>query len=531
MEDTSKTGVRAFSQDLLASVVVFLVALPLCMGVAIASGAPPAAGLITGIIGGLVVGVLQGAPLQVSGPAAGLAVIVWELIQRHGFPVLGVIVLAAGVIQAVAAVLGGGRWFRAVPPSVIYGMLAGIGVLIFASQFHVMVDDSPKGSGLMNLISVPLAVWKGVMPDGGLPHQEAALTGLTTIVILVLWTQVPTRWRVVPGPLVGVVVATAVAYLFRFPIAYVSVPSRLVSSVALPTSDTLKVLLDPSIWGAALALAFVASAETLLCATAVDRMHSGPRTNYNRELFAQGIGNSLCGLVGALPMTGVIVRSSANVQAGARSRLSAILHGGWILALVVVLPEVLRLVPVASLAAILVYTGYKLVNPAMVKQLHKYGWSEVAIYGVTVVAIVSTDLLKGVLIGFGLAVGKLLYRMSRLEIALEDDAVGRRSVLHLRGSATFFRLADIGDALDRVGPNRELHIRFDDLDYLDHATLELLATWEKQHRTKGGSVIVDWDALEQRYRAPMQPARQPLRGADERLPVELSNAVVRTTSK
>lgn len=167
MEDTSKTGVRAFPQDLLASVVVFLVALPLCMGVAIASGAPPAAGLITGIIGGIVVGVLQGAPLQVSGPAAGLAVIVWELIQRHGFPTLGVIVLAAGVIQAVAAVLGGGRWFRAVPPSVIYGMLAGIGVLIFASQFHVMVDDRPKGSGLMNLISVPLAVWKGVMPDGG----------------------------------------------------------------------------------------------------------------------------------------------------------------------------------------------------------------------------------------------------------------------------------------------------------------------------------------------------------------------------
>jgi MFS superfamily sulfate permease-like transporter len=245
-------------------------------------------------------------------------------------------------------------------------------------------------------------------------------------------------------------------------------------------------------------------------------MHSGPRTNYNRELLAQGIGNSLCGLVGALPMTGVIVRSSANVQAGARSRVSAILHGGWILALVVVLPEVLGLVPVASLAAILVATGYKLVNPAVVKQLHKYGWSEVAIYAVTVVAIVTTDLLKGVLVGFGLAVGKLLYRMSRLEITIEDHAAERRSVLHLRGSATFFRLADISDALDRVQPGRELHVRFDELDHLDHATLELLSSWEKQYRTQGGTVVIDWEALERRYHAPLQRPSQPTHAGEER---------------
>src|SRR5688572_21275452 len=164
MDKTAPTGLRAVSRDLLASVVVFLVALPLCMGIAIASGAPPAAGLITGIIGGLVVGVIQGAPLQVSGPAAGLTVIVWQLIQHHGLPALGVMVLLAGAMQAAAALLKGGRWFRAVPPSVIHGMLAGIGVLIFASQLHVMVDDKPKSSGWMNLITIPLAVWKALFP-------------------------------------------------------------------------------------------------------------------------------------------------------------------------------------------------------------------------------------------------------------------------------------------------------------------------------------------------------------------------------
>ncbi|WP_394841008.1 SulP family inorganic anion transporter [Pendulispora brunnea] len=499
MESKAHNSSRTYSQDLLASVVVFLVALPLCMGIAIASGAPPAAGLMTGIIGGLVVGTIQGSPLQVSGPAAGLTVIVWQLIQHHGLAALGVMVLLAGAIQAAAALVKGGRWFRAVPPSVIHGMLAGIGVLIFAGQFHVMVDDKPKSSGWLNLISIPMAVWKALFPEGNIHHQQAALVGVVSIATLLLWTRVPARLRLIPGPLVGVVVGTIVANVFGFSIAHVNVPSDLTASISLPTSASLQLLTNPAVWGTAMALAVVASAETLLCAGAVDRMHTGPRTNYNRELFAQGVGNMLCGLVGALPMTGVIVRSSANVQAGAKSRLSAFLHGVWILVLVVALPQVLRLVPVASLAAILVFTGYKLVNVKMMKELSKFGKSEVAIYAVTVVAIVATDLLKGVMVGLGLAIAKLLYRMSRMEIHLEDIPEQARAVLRLRGTATFFRLADIAETVDRVPPGRELHIHFDELDHVDHATLEFLTNWEKQHRTQGGSVVVDWHALEQRY--------------------------------
>ncbi len=486
--------------DALASVVVFLVALPLCMGIAIASGVPPALGLITGIVGGLVVGCIQGSPLQVSGPAAGLAVIVLELVQKHGLQMLGIIVLVAGILQLIAGLLKGGRWFRAVPPSVIHGMLAGIGVLIFTSQFHVMVDDKPKGSAIKNLLSIPEALWNGIVPNSDLPHEEAALIGIITIISLLLWTKLaPKKLKMIPGALVGVVVATVVANVFQFPIAHVSVPDSLAAEAILPTVESLWQLGSPTIWLAALALAIVASAETLLCATAVDRMHHGPRTNYNRELAAQGIGNALCGLLGSLPMTGVIVRSSANVQAGARTRLSAIFHGAWILLLVVTFPQLLRLIPVSSLAAILVYTGYKLVNPAVVTQLRRYGRSEVAIYLITIGAIVTTDLLTGVLVGFGIAVGKLLYRLSRLEVIMEDDPESPHTVMRLRGSASFLALPDIAEALDRVSPSRELRVQFDELDHLDHATIELLMSWEAQHRNNGGKVIINWDELNRRY--------------------------------
>src|SRR5262245_16024004 len=177
----------AWKDDVLASVVVFLVALPLCMGIAIASGLPPAAGIVTGIIGGLIVGVLSGSPLQVSGPAAGLSVLVWELVREHSPGTLGLIVLLAGAIQLAAGLLQLGQWFRAVSPAVIGGMLAGIGVLIFASQFHVMVDDAPKGGGLENLLAIPEAIWKGVAPPDGSSHHLAASVGLLTIVALVTW--------------------------------------------------------------------------------------------------------------------------------------------------------------------------------------------------------------------------------------------------------------------------------------------------------------------------------------------------------
>ena len=482
--------------DLLSSIVVFLVALPLCMGIAIASGAPPAKGLITGIVGGLVVGLFAGSPLQVSGPAAGLAVVVYELIQREGIEPLGIVLLMAGAIQLAAGLLRFGQWFRAVSPAVIHGMLAGIGILIFASQFHVMVDDAPRGSGIQNLMALPSSLYKALVPTDGASHHVAAYVGLLTIGIIVAWKVLaPKKLQVVPATLLAVVAATAVTAGFGLQIKLVDVPGSILDAVTLPTLASLKGFFDGPLIVAALGMAFVASAETLLCATAVDKMHNGPRTQYDRELAAQGVGNMLCGLLGALPMTGVIVRSAANVEAGGRTRASAVLHGLWLLLFVAAMPWLLRMIPTASLAALLVFTGYKLVNLKVIKELREFGRSEVAIYLVTVIMIVASDLLTGVLVGIGISAAKLLYQFSHLDIEVKPDPQGNTTLMYLRGTATFIRLPKLAATLERVPASTELHVHFEGLQYIDHACLDLLMNWEKQHEATGGRLVLDWEML------------------------------------
>lgn len=486
-------------KDLLASVVVFLVALPLCMGIAIASGVPPALGLVTGIVGGLVVGTLAGCPLQVSGPAAGLAVFTYQLVQEHGLPMLGFIVLAAGAIQLAAGLLKIGQFFRAISPAVIHGMLAGIGVLILAGQFHVMVDDKPRGNGLANLASIPDAILKGIFPLDGSTHHMAAFIGLCTITTLILWNQfAPKRLKMVPGALVAVVTGSALAALLRLDIKFVDVPSNLIAAANWPDWSNWRVLFTPAVLFDAFAVAFVASAETLLCATAVDQMHGGKRTNYDRELAAQGLGNMLCGLFGALPMTGVIVRSSANVNAGATTRMSAIYHGAWLLLLVAAFPQVLRLVPTAGLAAILVFTGYKLINVKEMKKLASYGKPVVAVYAATLVMIVATDMLTGILVGLAISLAKLIYLLTHLGVRVERRL--DRVDVHLTGKATFIRLPKLADTLDAVPEGIEAHIHIGEIEYIDHACIDVLRVWEKQHRAKGGRVSVEWSELMQVYR-------------------------------
>jgi MFS superfamily sulfate permease-like transporter len=498
--EESKAG--AFKKDFLASVVVFLVALPLCLGIANACGVQPAAGLITGVVGGLVVGALAGCPLQVSGPAAGLVVIVAEIVhdERLGVGRLGVVVLGAGLLQLLAGACRLGRWFRAVSPAVIEGMLAGIGVLIFASQFHVLVDDKPRGDGIANILSLPEAVVKGLTPSDDVTHDEAARIGLLTLAALVGWKLLaPKKARFLPAQLVAVVVGTAACAALRYPILRVSMPENIAAEVLWPSGQALSRAFEGPVLLAMVTVAFIASAETLLCATAVDQFQGGPRTRYDKELAAQGVGNLLCGLLGALPVTGVIVRSATNVEAGARTRLSAVLHGAWLLVTVLLLAGLLRQVPLASLAAVLVYTGYKLVDLKAVKGLWAWGWGEVAIYFCTLIAVVSTDLLKGVLLGVALSVVKLVVRFTRLSIQLETGVGEQRAVLRLGGAATFLRLPLLADALAKVPEAAELHVHFENLRYIDHACLELLTAWEKQHEAGGGSLVIDWDTLHARF--------------------------------
>lgn len=489
-------------KDFLASLIVFLIALPLCLGIARACGLPPAAGLITGIIGGIVVGLFAGSPLQVSGPAAGLIVLVAALVKDRGVEALAAVLLIAGAIQLLAGILRLGQWFRAASPAVIEGMLAGIGVLIFASQFHIMIDDQPRDNGLANIASLPVAIWKGLIPTADANHHLAAWIGAVTILTIIVWKVfIPKRMQIVPAPLVAVVIGSALAAWRALPIMRVDLPNNLLDAVRLPDASTLNLLLDGSIWRDGVTMALVASAETLLCAAAVDQMHRGPRTRFDRELSAQGIGNLLCGLVGALPMTGVIVRSSANVEAGAKSRLSAILHGSWLLLLVLLLPHLLEIIPTSCLAGILVYTGYSLVDFREARRLYRDSRGEFVIYLATLMTIVLTDLLTGVIAGLVLSAIKLLYAFSHLEIRLKQHADKPCTAMHLIGSATFLRLPQLAKALEQVPANTELHIDLTRLTFVDHACLDLLMNWEKQHEAMGGKLVIDWERLHARFRA------------------------------
>jgi MFS superfamily sulfate permease-like transporter len=484
--------------DALASVVVFLVALPLCIGITIASGAPTGSGIVTGIVAGLVVGWLSGCPLQVSGPAAGLTVVVYELIRDQGLEAFGVIVIAAGLIQILWSWLQLGQWFRAVSPAVIHGMLAGIGALIFASQFHIMIDDLPKGSGLDNILSLPSAVWKGLIDDDSTPmnHHLAARIGVLTIGTMLCWNLIiPKRFRRMPAVLMGVSVATIMSVALEIPIQRIEVQDNLLAIIHLPTLQALSHFLDTDILAEALGLAFIASVETLLSASAVDQLHTGPRTRYNRELLAQGVGNTLCGFIGSLPMTGVIVRSSANVEAGAKTRASAIFHGAWLLVFVSFLPSVLRFIPTASLGAVLVYTGYKLMNFGVLPELKKHGRGEVVIFFATMGAIVFVNLLTGVIFGLCLALAKLLYTTQNLETFFSRDAAAGKLTLHLQGIATFVSLPRLAAVLETAPPFAEISIDSSSLRHIDHACLNLLQNWQLQHEANHGRVLVDWDKM------------------------------------
>lgn len=479
-------------RDLTASIVVFLVAMPLCMGIAIASGVPPEKGLVTGIIGGIVVGLFAGSPLQVSGPAAGLAVIVFEFVREHGITALGPVLVLAGLIQLVAGALRLGGLFRAISPAVVHGMLAGIGALIVVGQFHILFDARPLSSGLANLAAMPGRLF-GLSPLSMRSTELALLLGLVTIATMLGWEKLrPKALALVPGALLGVVLATALAWGFGMEVARVAVPGSLASAFALPAGGAwFAALAQPALLVSALAIAFIASAETLLSAAAVDRMHEGVRTDYNKELRAQGLGNLLCGVVNALPMTGVIVRSSANVQAGATSRLSAIAHGAWILGFVALLPWLLREVPMAALGGVLVVTGWKLVSLKHPQHLfRRYGPLPALTWAVTFGLVVATDLLTGVVAGILLSLVELLPHGRHLLLKVDSQPEGDGARVALEGAATFVGLARLLGVLEALPAGKRVHIDLGKVRAIDHTTAETLGEWLVRRRKGGAEVRV-----------------------------------------
>lgn len=463
---------RPTLNDFTASLVVFLVALPLCLGIAIASGVPPVLGLITGIIGGLVVGLVAGSPLQVSGPAAGLAVMVWQAVETHGLKALGVIVFLAGLIQLVAGLLKVGQWFRAVSPAVIRGMLAGIGALILGSQFYVMMDLKPLGKGLQNLIGIPNSMFTTITETSA-QSKIALLMGVVVIASMLAWDKFkPKSLKSLPGPLIGVLVSILVVMGFGLNLNMVTIPQNLFSTVTTLSIFSFSEVFSSSVLLTALAIAVVASAETLLCASATDQMHKGVRTKYNQELTAQGIGNLICGFFGSLPMTGVIVRSTANIQAGAKTRWSAVLHGVWLLLFVAVLPSLLGYISTAALAAILVLTGYKLLNFKEMKRLWDADKGEAMVFFITLVGIVATDLLTGVIVGYVVSV--LVTRNVFSKLNIEVVSGENQHTVELSGSASFLQLPKLAAAIESLPLKDQVMIDGSRLQNLDLACSGLI---------------------------------------------------------
>ncbi|MFH8394494.1 MULTISPECIES: SulP family inorganic anion transporter [unclassified Streptomyces] len=453
--------------DLFASLVVFLVALPLCVGVAIASGVPAELGLVTGIVGGLVAGALPGSSLQVSGPAAGLTVLVYEAVRSYGVQALGVLVLGAGLVQLGLGVLRLGRWFRAVSVAVVQGMLAGIGLVLIAGQVYAMGDAAAPSDGLGKIA--------GLVSLAGAADPVALAVGGATVAVLLLWPRWRRGARVVPAPLLAVALASAVTGTFGLAVRRVEIQG-LFDAVRPPSTADLGRLTEVGVIGTVLAFALIASAESLFSAAAVDRLHQGPRTDYDRELIAQGAGNAVCGMLGALPMTAVIVRSAANVHAGARTKASRVLHGVWLLLFTAVVPAVLGLIPVAALAGLLVHAGCKLVPVREVRALWRGHRGEVGVLTVTAVAIVLGNLFEGVLVGLALAVAKTAWDISHVHVETEDRGAAGL-VVRVVGNATFLRLPKLLDALEALPRDRVVRLELGGLRHVDHACAAALDAW------------------------------------------------------
>nr|WP_198661722.1 SulP family inorganic anion transporter [Lewinella sp. IMCC34183] len=478
--------------DIPASVVVFFVAIPLCLGIALASGAPLFAGLIAGIVGGIVVGAVSGSPVGVSGPAAGLtAIVLTAITELETYQMFLTCVVIGGAIQVLFGVLRAGVIGYFFPSSVIKGMLTGIGLIIILKQIpHFFgYDADPEGDDAF------------LQPDGENTFSELfnmfnyTDDGATTIAfialgILILWETVLLKkskvFNIVPGPLVAV--AVGIIWEVTMGNGSLGISSEHLVSVPVPSSfddfigqfsfpDFSAVAL-PSVWITGFTIALVASLETLLCVEATDKLDPRRRvTPTNRELLAQGTGNILSGMIGGLPVTQVIVRSSANIQSGGRTKLAAILHGLLLLTSVIFVPNILNLIPLSVLAAILLLVGYKLAKPATIMAIYRAGWRQFVPFVVTVVAIVFTDLLIG--ISLGLAVGVIVilytsYQNSHFLHMRNEEGEREHIQITLAEEVTFFNKGAIRNQFDKISDGALLTIDARQNQFLDYDVVEIM---------------------------------------------------------
>ncbi|WP_411077296.1 SulP family inorganic anion transporter [Streptomyces sp. cmx-10-25] len=473
---------RVAAVDVSASIAVFLIALPLSLGIALATGAPLQAGLVAAAVGGLVAGRFGGSPLQVSGPAAGLTVVTAELIRLYGWRTTCAITVLAGLAQLGLSALRVARSALAVSPAIVHGMLGGIGVTIALAQLHIVLGGTPQSSAVDNALGLPAQ----------LAHVQPAAFAISalTVAALLCWPRLPGRagrlLRKAPAALVAVAGATAVAVIAGLAVPRVDLPSW--SSHALPGMPEGPVL---GIAAGVLTITLVTSVQSLLSAVAVDKLVAArpdhglgiPRTALDRELAGQGVANVVSGALGGLPVAGVAVRSVANVSAGAVSRASTMLHGLWIVLAALLLVPVLDLIPLPALAALVMVVGIQMVSITHIRTVTRH--REVVVYAVTLTGVVLVGILEGVALGIGVAVAVALHRLTRTRITREER--DGRHLLHVRGQLTFLAVPRLSRALHQLPAGSDVVVELDG-SFMDHAAYEALSDWTAGHLAHGGKV-------------------------------------------
>jgi carbonic anhydrase len=475
---------RIAGADVSASIAVFLIALPLSLGIALATGAPLQAGLVAAAVGGIVAGWLGGCPLQVSGPAAGLTVVTADLIHRYGWRTTCAITVLAGLTQLGLGCLRVARTALAVSPAIVHGMLAGIGVTIAVAQLHIVLGGTPQSSVPDNLRALPAQL-------AGLQPAAVSVSALT-LALLLLWPRLPGRigglLRKVPAALIAVAGSTAAAALAGLRLPKVDLPTW--------TSHALAALPEGPVLGlvaAVLTTTLVCSVQSLLGAVAVDKLAAARpdlpaqvgRSDLDRELLGQGAANIVSGTLGGLPVAGVAVRSSANVNAGAVSRNSTMLHGVLVVVAALLMVPVLELIPLASLAALVMAVGIQMVSLNHIRTVTRH--REVPVYIVTTLGVVFFGVLEGVALGIATAVGVALHRLTRTRITHEETE-GVHHV-HVRGQLTFLAVPRLSRALHLVPQGVGVVVELDG-SFMDHAAYETLQDWQNTHTARGGTVEI-----------------------------------------
>ncbi|MGJ1388016.1 SulP family inorganic anion transporter [Sphingobacterium spiritivorum] len=492
-----KLSKRDLKYDFPSSIVVFLVALPLCLGIAMASGAPLFAGILTGIIGGIVVASISKSPLSVSGPAAGLTVIVLGAIQQLGaYETFLLAVVIAGIIQLILGIVKAGMIGNYFPSSVIIGMLAAIGITIILKQIPLAMGLSEKHAFEMDN-GGGVAAFADTLLDS--ISYGALIICLLSLAILIYWPKLP-KVNKIPAPLLVVAVGLGLAMAFQgtsfqlsqAQLVTVPVVGSFSEFTGLFTLPDFSQIVNKEVWIVAFTIAIIASLETLLSIEAIDKIDPFKRnTPTNRELIAQGVGNMASGMLGGLPMTSVIVRSSANVNAGGRTRQSAMLHGLWLFIALLAIPTVLNMIPLSCLAAILLHTGYKLAKPALFKEMYVKGWDQFIPFFMTIAVVVFTDLLTGV--GVGIVVATFYILKANMKNAFKFDIIkqddNEKAVITLAEEVTFLNKVPIQQKLYSLPKNIDkIEINGSQSKFIDKDVIEVIKDFQQNAISKGRDI-------------------------------------------